>query len=358
MAIQLLEIITTFAFTLCFSMVAVLAWLPGIDKTEHRYLQLYLAAIGVILLIDQLTPVHHALHLSLPPLLFMLGPLLFAYTRQQCRLPLSGAILGFLLIPSLVLSLLLVLQWLQLMSWSSVMHLSLLYWYAAYEMLFTLLSLECLRHFSQQDKDSQGANLRTRLLWLKGYCWFNLLLLSVDLISPWWWAAYAPGLPVRSLSLCILTVALIWFGLTLVRKPHLLLLDHLRQVAKYRHSGLRPDSQRYYKQKLDSLMQTQKIFLDPELSLASLATQVGLNSHNLSQLLNESCAQSFYDYLNAYRIAHAQQQLLCSDASVVDVAMASGFNNKASFYKAFRKQCGMTPTQWRQQALTTNHQES
>jgi len=74
-----------------------------------------------------------------------------------------------------------------------------------------------------------------------------------------------------------------------------------------------------------------------------------VSAQYLSQTLNQTLQQSFYDYINDARIAAAKQQLQHTDDSVLNIAMAVGFNARSSFYKAFKASTGLTPAQFRAQ---------
>ncbi len=57
---------------------------------------------------------------------------------------------------------------------------------------------------------------------------------------------------------------------------------------------------------------------------------------------------SFYDYINRLRIEAAKEQLLREKGvPIIDIALEVGFNNKATFYKAFKKYVRSTPSQFR-----------
>ena len=101
----------------------------------------------------------------------------------------------------------------------------------------------------------------------------------------------------------------------------------------------------------DSLQQalTAGAFRDNHLSLASLAQQCGLSSHQASAAINQCHGNNFYDLLNEHRIHAARQALVESDDSVSAICYAVGFNSKSTFNTAFRRLTGCTPTQYRQQ---------
>ncbi|MCB9307313.1 MAG: helix-turn-helix domain-containing protein [Lewinellaceae bacterium] len=102
---------------------------------------------------------------------------------------------------------------------------------------------------------------------------------------------------------------------------------------------------------LHRLMDGEKIYRNPELKLTDLATQLDLSPHYLSQLLNIHVGETFYDYINRRRVEDFKESLADPDKkhmSLLGLAYDAGFNSKASFYNAFKKYTGMTPTEFRQ----------
>lgn len=100
--------------------------------------------------------------------------------------------------------------------------------------------------------------------------------------------------------------------------------------------------------KLDTLMQTDRIYVDSELSLPGLADRLGLNSHQLSELMNTRLGKGFSRYLREQRVG-ASKTMLCAEpsASVLSVGLSVGFTSQSNFYEAFREIEGMTPGQYR-----------
>lgn len=119
---------------------------------------------------------------------------------------------------------------------------------------------------------------------------------------------------------------------------------------KYRKSAIPAASLGLYRQRLDAHMRARQPHLDGELTLHELARQLELSAHHLSQVLNISAGVGFYDYLGALRVREARRLLAdpaCTGRSILDIALAAGFNAKASFNAAFKRHTGMTPTQFR-----------
>ncbi len=118
--------------------------------------------------------------------------------------------------------------------------------------------------------------------------------------------------------------------------------------AKYVNSGLSKELMVQLVDKLNSLMIEEKPFLDNNLNLEDLAKKLSITRYHLSQTINQYYEFGFYDYINKFRIDEAKE-LIRQDryCGVTDIGYQAGFNNRVSFYKAFKKFEGCTPTQYR-----------
>ena len=101
--------------------------------------------------------------------------------------------------------------------------------------------------------------------------------------------------------------------------------------------------------KLTKLMEKEQPYLDPELSLAKLSGLMNLKPEILSEFLNSILNQNFFDFINKQRIEEFKIQCLKQDKkhlSFIGIASECGFNSKASFYRAFKKYEGISPTDY------------
>lgn len=122
---------------------------------------------------------------------------------------------------------------------------------------------------------------------------------------------------------------------------------HLR---KYARSGLSDEQASSYQQRLDLMMKTQQLYLRPNLALPELASIVGCTVNHLSQVINAGFGSSFFDYLNGYRVRHAQELMVRNQhekGAILDIAFKVGFNSNSAFYAAFKKFVGQTPASFR-----------
>lgn len=90
-------------------------------------------------------------------------------------------------------------------------------------------------------------------------------------------------------------------------------------------------------------------YLNPELTLADLARQLGIGSNLLSQVINAGLGVNFNDYVNRYRVDAVKGRLAEGDArhlSLLGIALECGFNSKATFNRTFKKLTQQTPSQY------------
>ncbi len=105
-------------------------------------------------------------------------------------------------------------------------------------------------------------------------------------------------------------------------------------------------------QNLTKYMETRKPYIENELRLVHLADQLGFSTHLLSKVINDKAGKNFNQYINDYRLEEAEELLKeASDRSIQNIYFDVGFNNKATFYSAFKRKYGCTPTQFKNAVL-------
>ena len=95
--------------------------------------------------------------------------------------------------------------------------------------------------------------------------------------------------------------------------------------------------------RLDALLESRRLYLDPELTLTRLARALHVPVKRLSVAINRSTGGNVSRHVNAYRIRDACRALE-GGASVTDAMLASGFNTKSNFNREFRRVTGWTPS--------------
>jgi AraC-like DNA-binding protein len=98
------------------------------------------------------------------------------------------------------------------------------------------------------------------------------------------------------------------------------------------------------------LLVDQKRFLDSELTLDTIASELKVSKGHLSRIINSNLNISFNDYVNTLRVKEAKTFLRTMDLfaeTILTIAMKSGFNSKSTFYASFKKLTGLTPYQFK-----------
>ena len=125
--------------------------------------------------------------------------------------------------------------------------------------------------------------------------------------------------------------------------------------VKYERTGLSTSYSLELKNQLETLMETEKPYLDSDMRLDDLAQILDVPRHHASQVINEHFEMNFFDFVNGYRVKEAELALkgLNGVKTIQKVAYQSGFNNRTSFYKAFKKIHGITPKEYRELNLAS-----
>ncbi|MDV6236666.1 AraC family transcriptional regulator [Leptospira ellisii] len=120
------------------------------------------------------------------------------------------------------------------------------------------------------------------------------------------------------------------------------------QKVRYQNSTLSRIDPEDLKARLEILMNSEKVFLEENLTLAKLASKLQVKPHQLSEFLNNHLRQSFFHYVNKLRIEEARIRLLeAEETPVIKTAFESGFNSLSVFNTSFKREFGMTPSQYK-----------
>lgn len=119
---------------------------------------------------------------------------------------------------------------------------------------------------------------------------------------------------------------------------------------RYERSSLTPESAERHKARLLEMMNRDKSFLDPEMTLPKLAQASGIPIAHLSRIINELLGRNFYEFINMYRVEEAKRRLSSASAAgekLIAVALECGFNSLATFNRVFKESTGRTPSDYR-----------
>ncbi|WP_424001449.1 helix-turn-helix domain-containing protein [Maribacter sp. IgM3_T14_3] len=120
----------------------------------------------------------------------------------------------------------------------------------------------------------------------------------------------------------------------------------------YKNSGLDNDASEQILKKLLKYVETEKPFLDENLSLSKLAQLLDITPNQLSQVINQKTNSNFFNFINSYRVVEVMSKLKnpsYARYTILAIAFESGFRSKASFNKIFKQQVGKTPSQYQKE---------
>jgi AraC-like DNA-binding protein len=120
-----------------------------------------------------------------------------------------------------------------------------------------------------------------------------------------------------------------------------------KDKKKYSNSGLNAIGIQVLQLQLLELMAREKPFLNPELTLTELASQLHTHPNYLSQVLNDELGANFYDYINALRVEEFKRLVTLPENqkyTLLALAYQSGFNSKAAFNRNFKKLTQESPS--------------
>ncbi len=124
------------------------------------------------------------------------------------------------------------------------------------------------------------------------------------------------------------------------------LVDYARSYAE--HVGPDNDNPAYSGYVADALSFIDAHFADPELTVREIAAQVGVSADYLSRQFRQVLGIAAQEYLKRYRFARAMA-LLQTGIPVSEVAAQVGFRSLCHFSREFKKELGVTPSQYRNQ---------
>lgn len=119
--------------------------------------------------------------------------------------------------------------------------------------------------------------------------------------------------------------------------------------TKYSGSRLGEPEAKKLAVQLKVYLESSKSYLNPDLTLSQLATEAGMSSHLLSQVINEQFNLNFFDFVNQYRVDEFKKRMGDSrykHFSILGIAFECGFNSKSAFNRVFKKITGLTPSQY------------
>lgn len=120
---------------------------------------------------------------------------------------------------------------------------------------------------------------------------------------------------------------------------------------RYDRSGLADGEAELLEKSLVRMMDDESPWKDSELTLADLAVRLETTPHKLSEVLNSRVGETFYDFVNRYRVRDVQRRIAAGEArsrKILALAFDAGFASKSTFNQVFKKHTSQTPSDFRE----------
>ncbi|KAB1156649.1 helix-turn-helix domain-containing protein [Flavobacterium luteum] len=104
-----------------------------------------------------------------------------------------------------------------------------------------------------------------------------------------------------------------------------------------------------WKKQIERLIQSEKLYQDPELTLAEVAKKLQTNTSVISKAINQGFQMNFNDFINNYRIEAVKDLFAKGEhkkSTLLGIAYDCGFNSKATFNRAFKKSTNFSPKEY------------
>jgi AraC-like DNA-binding protein len=222
---------------------------------------------------------------------------------------------------------------------------------------YVLLQWRLIRQFVKKSHPVKAVRMR----WLKTFSWLNTLLYPPILMAMF--------TPVSTQSVLIFSI-LIWVNYLLITS----LLLFFRPCILYGTAPLQApteepeaivlpkedpeitrvyvlsqEKKQEYRQKVEQYMTETQPFLRKGYCIRDLAVESEIPQHHLSALINQEYRMNFSDFINQYRVAYVKQKMRQPEwrqLTLEGIAQEAGFSNRTTFFRAFTKLTGTTPSEY------------
>ncbi|XDD48923.1 helix-turn-helix domain-containing protein [Leptospira sp. WS92.C1] len=195
--------------------------------------------------------------------------------------------------------------------------------------------------------------IRWTTIWTQPKIRLILLILSVAIASSiLGLSASIQQIGVTRLEISSILIGILLCGIYIIRQSHPEIFSAVKRIVedekKYKTTQLKSVDLSSLEKRLNGLMDEKKVYKEENLSLGKLSEELGISAHQLSEYLNLHLRKNFFQLINGYRIAEAKHLLLHSPKdTVLSIAYEVGFQSKSSFNDSFRKEVGLSPTEFR-----------
>ncbi len=218
------------------------------------------------------------------------------------------------------------------------------FWY------FLIKAIRLFRNAQAQTNNSQpAAEQAVASKWTKA-----LLIVMTLIATVWAFTIFGSilfnisGLAFFAPVEIILVIFVYWIGLRGYQQTRVVYINEQKAVKTYT-DNIEPKEAARCVDLLKASMETDKLYLDPELTVNKVADHLSVNPKLISAVLNRELKKGFSSFVNEYRVAEVKEKMLRPDNShitLAGLAFDSGFNSVATFQRVFKLTEQMTPKEF------------
>jgi AraC-like DNA-binding protein len=216
---------------------------------------------------------------------------------------------------------------------------------------YTYFAVDAILKYRKVVKQIQSNELQANLGWLQWTIILFSITLLLDIINRMVVDLdIVFGISIIYISLLFLVNWMFYKGLQQPKLFHGITEEQKKIATEPWHDPMAQKEMEVLLTSLLNLMNEEKPFLNPEITLSLLADQLDTTPRKLSGIINTSLNQNFASFINGYRIEMAKERLANptdEKETVLEVMYAVGFNSKSSFNTLFKKNTGLTPSAYK-----------
>ena len=234
--------------------------------------------------------------------------------------------------------------------------------YAAYlisALVYFWLANRAIYHYTSVVKSTRSSLHSQKLFWLKCLFGIYLLVIATDTIQftlSYFYAGHEVTSLVQTLTYAIvllLTCAITYFSLLYSNLYIAALKEEIAAAYEDPVQGISNSDKTQFESlgsSLESLMNQKKLYLNPDMGLIDVASELTIPARQLSRVIKEVFKTNFSDYINSYRVEEAVRMLTNptdSKETISEVMYKCGFSTKSAFFTCFKKKKGISPKEFK-----------
>ena len=225
---------------------------------------------------------------------------------------------------------------------------------------YFIMSIYLINKYREQLKDYQSSIENIDLTWLKilvlGFALVSLVgvLLSISKVVNLFYTVDISLQIFLGLTTYYADLILVCF-LLFFSAANISSVKKVKDQSKTSYANYQADDE--YVSRILKFMDDEKPYLKSNITLDALSELIDVPARELTAVLNGHFKMNFYEFINNYRIKEAKE-ILAADSNqqktISDIFLAVGFNSKSVFNTFFKKNVGLTPSEFRKQINSNN----